>query len=145
MKNGSDNNQRKSNKMNSQKGRKSIIQKEEEKEEKILYKSNHQASEGIIKLILDKIIISAIRSSQSREIEDELGNFCFNNFKRQLTSLFETNYINYSDDLINSEPKLLWNFIPPPDNTWVEIKEPGTQEMDRYESSNIEYVEIKKD
>ena len=122
--------------------RKSTIKMEEEK---ILYKTNYQTSEAVIKLLLDKIIISAVHSSQSKKIDEELGNFCFNSFKNQITALFETNYINYTDDLTNEEPKLLWNFIPPPYNTWVELNEPEPQEMDRYESSNIEYIEIKKD
>ena len=112
---------------------------------KKIYQTNYQTSEGVIKFILDKIITSAVRFSQSKEIDEQMGIFCFDNFKKQMTSLFETNFINYTDDLPHDEPKLLWEAIPPPENTWIEILEPGSQEMDRYESSNIEFVEIKKD
>ena len=118
---------------------------QQNEDQKKIYQTNYQTSEGVIKFILDKIITSAIRFSQSKEIDEKIGIFCFDNFKKQITSLFETNFINYTDDLPHNEPKLLWENVPPPENTWIEILEPGSQEMDRYESSNIEFVEIKKD
>ena len=105
----------------------------------------YESAEGIIKQILDKMIISVVRSIQMKEVDEQMGIFCFNNLKVQMTSLFETSFINYTDDMTHEEPQLLWDFIPPPENTWVELPEPESQDMDRYESSNINYVEIKKD
>ena len=125
---------------------KSSSKKDSQTEEnKHSYITNFQSSEAVIKQLLDKIIILAVRSSQAKEIDTQMGDFCFNNLKFQMTSLFETNFINYTDDLIHEEPPLLWEFIAPPENTWVELPEPGSQEIDRYESSNISYHEIKKD
>ena len=109
------------------------------------YITNYQSSESVIKQILDRIITVAIRSSQTKEIDEKMGDFCFNNLKIQMTSLFETNFINYTDDQFHENPPMLWELISPPENTWVELPEPGTQEMDRYESSNIDFIEIKKD
>ena len=127
---------------NTKKSKKSETQNEEKNK---IYITNYQSSEGVIKLLLDKIITLAIYTSQSKEIDEQMGIFCFNNFKKQMTSLFETNYINYTNDITDDEEKLLWESTPPPENTWIEIMEPGTQDMDRYESSNINYVEIKKE
>ena len=137
-----DNVTRKTNKTNTKKSNKNDTQDEESKS---IYQTNYQSPEAIIKFILDKIITSALLTSQTKEIDEKIGTFCFDNFQKQITSLFETNFINYTDDLTHEEPQLLWELIPPPENTWVELQEPGTQEMDRYESSNIAYVEIKKD
>ena len=129
---------RTTNKSSSRKG----TQNEENKKS---YKAFYQSSEGVIKQLLDKIINTAVRTSQAKIVDDQLGDFCFNNLKIQMTNFFQTNFINYTDDLPHEEPPILWEFIHPPENTWVELPEPGTQEMDRYESSNIAFLEIKKD
>ena len=114
-------------------------------EEEINKKTLFQSAEGIIKQLIDKMVASAVRSTQIKEVDDQMGIFCFNNLKVQMTSLFESTFINYTDDLVHDEPKLLWEQTPPPENTWVELPEPGNPELDRYESTNILYVEIKKD
>ena len=114
-------------------------------EEEISKKTLFQSAEGIIKQLVDKIIASAVRSTQIKEVDEQMGIFCFNNLKFQITSLFESTFINYTDDLVHDEPKLLWEQNAPPENTWVELPEPGNPELDRYESTNINFVEIKKD
>ena len=128
---------------------KSLLKKDHTKdghdEIKNTYKTNYQSSESVIKQILDRIITYAIRSSQAKEIDEKMGDFCFNHLKLQMTSLFETNFINYTDDLVHENPPMCWELISPPENTWVELPEPGSQEIDRYESSNIEFIEIRKD
>ena len=144
MKNDRDNIKRKS-KTSKTNTNKSNLNDNQNDEQKNFFKTNYQSSEAIIKCFLDKIISSVVRSTQAKELDKQLGNFCFNIFQKQFTSLFETNFINYTDDLSHNEPKLLWELTPPPENTWVEILEPGTQGMDRYESSNIAFVEIKKE
>lgn len=142
MNNAKDNVKRNSIRTYSKASKKTEAQNEDKKN---LYKTNYQSSEGVIKILLDKIITLAVYSSQSKEIDEQMGLFCFTNFQKQITSLFETNFINYTNDVTNNEGQLFWESTPPPENTWVEIMEPGSQEMDRYESSNINFVEIKKE
>ena len=144
MKNDRDNIKRKS-KTSKTNTKKSNLNDTQNDEQKNFFKTNYQSSEAIIKCFLDKIISSVVRSTQAKELDKQFGNFCFNIFQKQFTSLFETNFINYTDDISHNEPKLLWELTPPPENTWVEILEPGTQDMDRYESLNIAFVEIKKE
>ena len=105
----------------------------------------YQTSEAIIKSILDKIISLSVRKSQSQKIDNLFGDFCFKKLQKQMTSLFETNFINYTDDLPKNEKNLQWELISPPDNTWVELSEPICQKMDRYESYLIQYQNLKKD
>ena len=65
-----------------------------------------------------------------------------------MTSLLELNFINYTKknkDKNSKEDDILWEIQPPPENTWVEIFEPESESMDRYESSKICYHEIKKE
>ena len=126
MKNDRDNIKRKS-KTSKTNTNKSNLNDNQNDEQKNFFKTNYQSSEAIIKCFLDKIISSVVRSTQAKELDKQLGNFCFNIFQKQFTSLFETNFINYTDDLSHNEPKLLWELTPPPENTWVEILEPGTQ------------------
>ena len=114
-------------------------------ENKKINESNYQVAEGIIQSILDKIIAITIRKSQVGIIEQNYGDFCFDDFKHQLTSLFESNFINYTDDIEHTEKKILWDTEFPKENTWVELPEPGCQEMDRYESYHINYIETKKE
>ena len=114
-------------------------------EEQIKRLTVYESTEGIIKQIIDKIIISVVRTTQAKEIEEQMGNFCFNSLKHQMTSLFETSFINYTDDVTHQEPQFLWDSTPPLENTWVELQEPESQIIDRYESTNIEFIEIKKE
>ena len=110
-----------------------------------VYETNYQITEGIVKSILDKIISVTVRKSQVKIVEEQFGEFCFNDFKHQFTSLFESNFINYTDDIEHTEKKILWDAEYPIENTWVELQEPGCQEMDRYESYHINYIENKKE
>ena len=107
------------------------------------YISNYQSSESIIKFILDKIITIALYEAYSKEIDKNLGEFCYDNMKKEITSFFELNFINYTTK--DKKPELLWEQEPPNKNTWIEIFEPESEPMDRYESSNINYLEIKRE
>ena len=60
------------------------------------YISNYQSSESIIKFILDKIITIALYEAYSKEIDKNLGEFCYDNMKKEITSFFELNFINYT-------------------------------------------------
>ena len=108
------------------------------------YNSNYQSSETIIKLILDKITTLAFYEGFSKEIEKNMGDFCYNHIKKEITSFFELNFINYTNTN-NKESELLWEMEPPIENTWEEIFEPESEPIDRYESAQINYKEIKRD
>ena len=122
--------------------------KEENNTQDISTEKMYQSSEAIVKVILDKVITLALYEAYSTEISQNLGDFCFDHIKKEMTSLFELNFINYTKknkDKNSKEDDILWEIQPPPENTWVEIFEPESESMDRYESSKICYHEIKKE
>lgn len=109
------------------------------------YMSNYQSSETIIKSILDKIFIIAFHEGYSKELERNLGNYCYQYIKKEMTSFFELNFINYTNSNKNNQEELLWEMEAPIENTWEEIFEPESEPIDRYESAQIMYQEIKRD
>ena len=119
----------------SPKRRKSTIKKEP-------YISSYQISEGIVKIIIDKIIINSIYEANMNKINNQLNDYYFEYLQGQIEPLFEENFINYTN-LKNDENKLFWKTPKPPENQWIEILEPETVENDRYESSEVNIQEIK--
>ena len=115
--------------------RKSTIKKEP-------YISSYQISEGIVKIIIDKIIINSIYEANMNQINNQLNDYYFEYLQGQIEPLFEENFINYTN-LKNDENKLFWKTPKPPENQWIEILEPETVENDRYESSEVNIQEIK--
>ena len=115
--------------------RKSTIKKEP-------YISSYQISEGIVKIIIDKIIINSIYEANINKINNQLNDYYFEYLQGQIEPLFEENFINYTN-LKNDENKLFWKTPKPPENLWIEILEPETVENDRYESSEVNIQEIK--
>ena len=115
--------------------RKSTIKKEP-------YISSYQISEGIVKIIIDKIIINSIYEANINKINNQLNDYYFEYLQGQIEPLFEENFINYTN-LKNDENKLFWKTPKPPENQWIEILEPETVENDRYESSEVNIQEIK--
>ena len=109
------------------------------------YNSNYQSSETIVKSIIDKITIYAFYKGFSKETDKNLGNFCYDHIKKEITSFFELNFINYTGSNNDNNPELLWEMEPPIENTWEEILEPESEPIDRYESAQIIYQEIKRD
>ena len=114
--------------------RKSTIKKEP-------YISSYQISEGIVKIIIDKIIINSIYEANMNKINNQLNDYYFEYLQGQIEPLFEENFINYTN-LKNDENKLFWKTPKPPENQWIEILEPETVENDRYESSEVNIQEI---
>ena len=114
--------------------RKSTIKKEP-------YISSYQISEGIVKIIIDKIIINSIYKANMNKINNQLNDYYFEYLQGQIEPLFEENFINYTN-LKNDENKLFWKTPKPPENQWIEILEPETVENDRYESSEVNIQEI---
>ena len=115
--------------------RKSTIKKEP-------YISSYQISEGIVKIIIDKIIINSIYEANMNKINNQLNDYYFEYLQGQIEPLFEENFINYTN-LKNDENKLFWKTPKPPENQWIEILEPEPVENDRYESSEVNIQEIK--
>ena len=112
------------------------------------YITNYQSSETIIKSIIDKIFILAFHEGYSRETDKNLAEYCYDYLKKEMTSFFEINFINYTnsnENNKNSPGELLWEMETPKENTWVEIFEPESEPIDRYESAQILYQEIKRD
>ena len=112
------------------------------------YNSNYQSSETIVKSILDKIMTLSFYEAFSKETDKNLGDFCYDHIKKEITSFFELNFINYTNSDNNTDtntPELLWEMEPQIENTWVEILEPESEPIDRYESAQILYQEIKRD
>ena len=112
------------------------------------YITNYQSSEAIIKSILDKIFILAFHEGYSKETDKNLGDYCYDYLKKEMTSFFELNFINYTNSNKNNKnnpEELLWEMETPKENTWVEIFEPESEPIDRYESAQILYQEIKRD
>ena len=65
-----------------------------------------------------------------------------------MTSFFELIFINYTNSNENNKnnpEELLWEMETPKENTWIEIFEPESEPIDRYESAHILYQEIKRD
>ena len=106
------------------------------------YISSYQISEGIVKIIIDKIIINSIYEANMNKINNQLNDYYFEYLQGQIEPLFEENFINYTN-LKNDENKLFWKTPKPPENQWIEILEPETVENDRYESSEVNIQEIK--
>ena len=70
--------------------------KEENHSQDISTEKMYQSSEAIVKVILDKVITLALYEAYSTEISQNLGDFCFDHIKKEMTSLFELNFINYT-------------------------------------------------
>ena len=109
------------------------------------FNSNYQSTETIIKSILDKMITIAFYEGFSKETDKDLGEFCYNHMKKEITSFFELNFINYTKSNNDNSEELLWEMVPQIENTWEEIFEPESEPIDRYESAQIIYQEIKRE
>lgn len=109
------------------------------------FNSNYQSTETIVKSILDKITILAFYEGFSKETDKDLGEFCYNHMKKEITSFFELNFINYTNSNNNNSGELLWEMTPQKENTWEEIFEPESEPIDRYESAQIKYQQVKRE
>ena len=65
--------------------------------------------------------------------------------KALITSFFELNFINYTKSNNDNSEELLWEMVPQIENTWEEIFEPESEPIDRYESAQIIYQEVKRE
>ena len=107
------------------------------------YISSYQVSEGIVKIILDKIISISIHQSNMNKIDSQINDYCFDYIQTQIEPLFEENFINYTK-LKEDQNTLFWKSKKQPENQWIEIFEPETIENDRFESCSVKVQEIPK-
>ena len=132
-------------KRTSAKTRKKATQKDIERKSILIkepYITSYQISEGIVKLILDKIINISVHQSNMNKINSQINDYCFEYIQAQIEPLFEENFINYTK-LKNDQKTLFWKTKKPPENQWIEIFEPETVENDRFESCGVNIQEIK--
>ena len=64
----------------------------------LIHDNPTQSNEGIVKIIIDKIITLAVRNSILNSINNQIQDYYFDNLKSQLNTLFATNNIFYYDE-----------------------------------------------
>jgi len=116
---------------------------EKEQRKPFNYISNYQSSEAIVKSVLDKIINLSLQEANNNLINSKLNNFCYDFIQHQIEPLFEENYISYTKSK-NTPNILFWKREKPPENEWVEIMEPESTNVDRFEGFRAHFKEIIK-
>ena len=114
-----------------------------EKKEILIHQNPFQANEGLIRSLIDKLITIAVRKSYSNHLSRRLQNYYFEYLKNQVDTLFATNNIYYWDEpeLEHSQKRdKFWKVDLEKNNTWVEISEPNTTKIDRYENAFMNFV-----
>jgi hypothetical protein len=114
-----------------------------EKKEILIHQNPFQANEGLVKSIVDKLITISVRKSYSNYISKRLQNYYFEYLKNQVNILFATNNIYYWDEpeLEHSQKRdKFWKVDLEKNNTWVEVSEPNTTKIDRYENAFMNFV-----
>ena len=114
-----------------------------EKKEILIHQNPFQANEGLVKSIIDKLITIAVRKSYSNYISRRLQNYYFEYLKNQANTLLATSNIYYWDEpeLEHSQKRdKFWKVDLEKNNTWVEVSEPNTTKIDRYENAFMNFV-----
>ena len=114
-----------------------------EKKGILIHQNPFQANEGLVKSIIDKLITISVRKSYSNYISRRLQNYYFEYLKNQVNILFATNNIYYWDEpeLEHSQKRdKFWKVDLEKNNTWVEVSEPNTTKIDRYENAFMNFV-----
>ena len=114
-----------------------------EKKGILIHQNPFQANEGLVKSIVDKLITISVRKSYSNYISRRLQNYYFEYLKNQVNTLFATNNIYYWDEpeLEHSQKRdKFWKVDLEKNNTWVEVSEPNTTKIDRYENAFMNFV-----
>ena len=93
--------------------------------------------ELISKYIIEKIFSLATYTSYSNEIENKIGNFCFDYLQQNMTNILQQKYICHSEKNKEQENELFFSSSIPIDSTFLEIPEPENPIYDRNESTFI--------
>ena len=116
-------------------------QSRKEKSE-LIHINQYQANESIAKSIVDKIITISVRQSHNKHLNRRYNNYYFEYMQAQLDSLFATNFLYYYDEPETEERnKIFWNKNLDKKNTWIEIIEPNSLKIDRYENIFMKFVD----
>ena len=116
-------------------------QSRKEKSE-LIHINQYQANEFIAKSIVDKIITISVRQSHNKHLNRRYNNYYFEYMQAQLDSLFATNFLYYYDEPETEERnKIFWNKNLDKKNTWIEIIEPNSSKIDRYENIFMKFVD----
>ena len=116
-------------------------QSRKEKSE-LIHINQYQANESIAKSIVDKIITISVRQSHNKYLNRRYNNYYFEYMQAQLDSLFATNFLYYYDEPETEERnKIFWNKNLDKKNTWIEIIEPNSSKIDRYENIFMKFVD----
>ena len=105
--------------------------------------------ESIVGLILNKIISYVIYQTTVKEVYTHMDEKCFNYLKHLITPFLSTEYMYYEDgveDIKHQKKKFYFKApIPKRVNTWVNLDEPETPDIDRYASSTTKIIPCKTD
>ena len=116
-------------------------QSRKEKSE-LIHINQYQANESIAKSIVDKIITISVRQSHNKHLNRRYNNYYFEYMQAQLDSLFATNFLYYYDEPETEERnKIFWNKNLDKKNTWIEVIEPNSSKIDRYENIFMKFVD----
>ena len=113
----------------------------------IINTNEFQINESIVKIILDKIISNSVTKANLNSIINKIDDYYFDYLKNQISAMFSTNNIFYSDEpekpiIDNSN---FWKTDYNKCNTWVEVEEPHTIRCDRFENAFMNYVNLNAD
>ena len=107
----------------------------------LIHSNPYQVSESIVKTIIDKIITLSVRESYIQSLNKVFDNYYCDYLLTQLNSLFATNYLFYYDEPeTDTRQNIFWNKNFNKTNTWIEITEPNSSKIDRYENVFMTYV-----
>ena len=101
--------------------------------------------ELIAKYMIDKIFSYATYISYSNDIENKIGNFCFDYLQTNMTNILQEKYICHSEKNKENENELFFSSSIPNDSTFLEIPEPQNPIYDRNESTFIKTSNPKKE
>lgn len=108
----------------------------------LIHNNQYQANEFIAKSIVDKIITISVRQSHNKHLNKRYNNYYFEYMQAQLDTLFATNFLYYYDEPETEERnKIFWNKNLDKKNTWIEITEPNSSKIDRYENIFMKFVD----
>jgi len=107
----------------------------------LIHSNPFQVSESIVKTIIDKIITLPVRESYNKSLNKVFDNYYCNYLLTQLNSLFATNYLFFYDEPeTEMRQNIFWNKNFNKTNTWIEITEPNSSKIDRYENVFMTYI-----
>ena len=118
----------------------SKLQHPKREKSKLIHSNKYQVSESIVKTLIDKIITLSVRQSYMNSLNKTFEDYYYNFLFNQLNSLFAVNYLFYYEEPeTNKRENIFWNNNYDKENTWIEITEPNSSEVDRYANVFMKY------